>query len=203
MTTAISRVSLDDQLTLRIDQEFSKQLDSVIEAMQVMAKNFRIKEVKERSPLKNVVAVSTEATSSLEVIKNYIRYQSGRKESTSKIWQCSITKDGKKQIFAQAVVQQIDALSNNVTTIFEDIKIDLDKSIEVLQGNQASTESENTLKDVNAKEDSTQVQNLKALKQYLETNQSRLRQSIHLKLTQHYLGYLSREHTALIGGFEA
>ena len=85
----ISTISLEEQLTLRIDRGLKEQLDNIITTMQKIANKFNIKQVKERSPFKNLLSVATEPTSSLEVIKNYIRYQAGRKES-SKVWKIEV-----------------------------------------------------------------------------------------------------------------
>lgn len=185
-----SRLGLEDQLKLRIDKELRNQLDDIIQKMQDLAKQFNIKQVKERSPFKNVLTVATDSSSSLEVIKNYIRYQSGRKES-SKIWKLErITEDGKKQVFADAAVNQINDLSHNFTSIFNAINGSLNEEIESLQEESQRNES----RDLSQKQE-----NLELLKKYLCSREQQLKQSIHLTLTQLYLGYLSREHTALVG----
>jgi hypothetical protein len=180
----VSTISLEEQLILRIDQELKKQLDNVITTMQEMTKKFEIKQVKERSPFKNVLIVATEQTSSLEVIKNYIRYQAGRKES-SKIWKLEVVTNDKKQIFAAAVVEQISNLSINLQAIFDSIYTSLEQEIELLDN------------------DSVKREHLELIKQYLQANEQHFRQSIYLNLVQLYLGYLGREHTALVGGNES
>ncbi|MDM3849570.1 MAG: hypothetical protein PT119_06200 [Aphanizomenon gracile PMC627.10] len=188
--TKISTIELEQQLTLRINQEISKQLDDVIVKMQIIAKRFDIKEVKERSPLKNVLTTATDPTSSIEVIKNYIRYQVGRKDG-SKIWKIEKIENGKKEIFAHAVINQIDGLITNIQNIFKSIDYSIDKELKPFEG-------ENNQDCINPNLNQNQREKLRSLKQYLENNKATLTKIIHLKLTQLYLGYLSREHTALI-----
>ncbi|MHC0066207.1 hypothetical protein ACWATR_25405 [Nostoc sp. UIC 10890] len=189
----ISVIDLEEQLALRINQELSKQLDDVIIKMQQIAQEFAIKQVKERSPLKNVLTTATDPMSSIEVIKNYIRYQVGRKDA-SKIWKLEKIENGKKEIFANAVITQINDLTANIESIFNAINISLDKELKpFLEKDKDNQDS------INPKLNHNQLEKLELLKEYLHNNKSHIRQNIHLKLTQLYLGYLSREHTALIG----
>jgi hypothetical protein len=187
----ISVIDLEEQLALRIDQELRNQLDDVILKMQTIAKIFEIQQVKERSPLKNVLTVATDPTSSLEVIKNYIRYQVGRKDA-SKIWKLEKHQEGKKEIFANAVIEQINGLIVNLENIFSSIELSIEKEMKPF------LDEKN--KDLfNPELNQNQIEKLESLKLYLQNNKSSLSQTIHLKLTQLYLGYLSREHTALVG----
>lgn len=179
--TKVSTISLEEQITLRIDRGLKEELDNIITTMQKIANKFNIKQVKERSPFKNLLSVATEPTSSLEVIKNYIRYQAGRKES-SKVWKIEVTENGKRQIFADAVVEEISNLSANLQAIFDYIYISLNREIEAVNSDYIRREY------------------LELIKQYLQANEQHFRGSIHLNLAQLYLGYLGREHTALIGG---
>ncbi|MEH2051804.1 hypothetical protein [Nostoc sp.] len=189
----ISVIDLEEQLALRINQELSKQLDDVIIKMQQIAQEFAIKQVKERSPLKNVLTTATDPMSSIEVIKNYIRYQVGRKDA-SKIWKLEKIENGKKEIFANAVITQINDLTANIENIFNAINSSLDKELKpFLEKDQDNQDS------INPNLNHNQLEKLELLKEYLHNNKSHIRQNIHLKLTQLYLGYLSREHTALIG----
>ena len=112
-----SGIELDKQLIFRIEREFNQQMDDIIKRMQQMAENFRIAEADKKSPFRNVLSVANEPSSSLEVIKNYIRYQVGRKDS-SPVWKR--TKD--KKLFATAVVEQIDSLFNDVEEILQRVK---------------------------------------------------------------------------------
>ncbi|MEH1850836.1 MAG: hypothetical protein V7L11_03900 [Nostoc sp.] len=189
----ISVIDLEEQLALRINQELSKQLDDVIIKMQQIAQEFAIKQVKERSPLKNVLTTATDPMSSIEVIKNYIRYQVGRKDA-SKIWKLEKIENGKKEIFANAVITQINDLTANIESIFNAINSSIDKELKpFLEKNKDNQDS------INPSLNHNQLEKLELLKEYLYNNKSHIRQNIHLKLTQLYLGYLSREHTALIG----
>ncbi|HYW19414.1 MAG TPA: hypothetical protein VE956_08900 [Nodularia sp. (in: cyanobacteria)] len=187
----ISVIDLEEQLALRINQELSKQLDDVIIKMQSITEKFQIKQVKERSPLKNVLTTATDPTSSVEVIKNYIRYQVGRKDA-SKIWKLEKIEDGKKHLFANAVIEQINDFTTNIENIFNEINISIDKQLKpfVEECNQDY---------INPKLNQGQRDNLESLKVFLQKNKVNISKNIHLKLTQLYLGYLSREHTALIG----
>lgn len=169
-------IELEQQLVLRLDREAKKHWDGIIEKMQEMANNFDIKEIEEKSPFRNVLNVATEANSSLEVIKNFIRYQVGR-QGSNKIWKT--TKN--KQLFADAVVVQIDDLLKYSQEMVEAIAKDINEKMEGFP------------------EKSTEKQLLLNLKERLEKNRTDLIRSQHLKLTQLYLGYLSREHTALLG----
>lgn len=156
---------LREQLVLRIEREISRQMDEIIGAKILpIAKKFSIATKDKKSPFRNVLAVATESSSSLEVIKNYIRYQVGRKES-SPIWKNS--KDN--ELFAKAVVDDLNNLSQDAHEIVQRLRRAIPK------GN--------------------------SLEPYLEDNQNRdkLKKELHLKLAQLYLGYLAREHTALVG----
>jgi|SanBayMetagenome_1026888.scaffolds.fasta_scaffold14189_2 hypothetical protein len=165
-----SEIFLREQLSLIAEQEIGKKMDSVIPKLQEIAKIFAIVEKDEKSPFRNVLAVANESGSSIEVIKNYIRYQVGRR-GASEIWRRKNPQNQK--LFATAVVEQIDSL-----LIDESQKIV--KSLRETLGH--STRRGN-------------------LHNYLENaeNREQLIKNIHLKLTQLYLGYLAREHTALLG----
>lgn len=178
--TKHSAIGLDEQLQLRIDKEFRNQLDDVITNMQKIASKFDIKQVREKSPFKNVLSASTEPMSSLEAIKVFIRYQVGRKES-SRVWKLEVVENGKKQFFADAVVTQLDELASNCKVIFDVIEGDLKKEIEVLS------------------DDSSRKEDIEALAEYLKERRQELVKTTHLNLAQLFLGYLSREHTALLG----
>lgn len=169
-------IELEQQLALRLDREAKKHWDEIIEKMQEMAKNFEIKEIEEKSPFRNVLNVAIEANSSLEVIKNFIRYQVGR-QGSNKIWKT--TRD--KQLFADAVVGQIDDLLKPSQEMVAAIAKDINKKMESFP------------------EKSTEKELLSNLKDSLDKNRTDLIRARHLKLTQLYLGYLSREHTALLG----
>lgn len=139
-------------------------MDEIIQEIQKIAKEFSIAQKDKKSPFRNVLAAASETGTSLEAIKNYIRYQVGR-SSSSPIW-----KEKKNQkLFASAVIEQIDSL--------------LGKAEDILHKIRKNTSKGNLVND------------------YLEDSENReqYKQNLHLKLTQLYLGYLAREHTALVG----
>ncbi|KAB8331436.1 hypothetical protein SD80_023270 [Scytonema tolypothrichoides VB-61278] len=162
--TELLKNRLQEQLALRIEKQISYQMDEVLGKVRKISRDFSIASKDKKSPFRNVLAVATDSGSSLEVIKNYIRYQVGRSGS-SPIW--TTLKD--KELFAKAVVQDLDNLIQDAQAILTRIRKDIPKD--------------------------------HALEPYLEDNQNRerLKKDIHLKLVQLYLGYLAREHTALVG----
>ena len=157
-------LSLQEQLELRIEREISNQMDAIIEKVNRIAKKFSIATKDKKSPFKNVLAVATDSSSSLEVIKNYIRYQIGRKDS-SPIWKILNEED----MFAIALVKELDKLNEDVTKILQKMRKNIPKS--------------------------------NPLESYLTDtqNRERIERNIHLKIAQLYLGYLAREHTAMVG----
>jgi uncharacterized membrane-anchored protein YjiN (DUF445 family) len=166
--------TLETQLMLRINQATKCQLDAIIQDMQKMAGNFRIANINDRSPLRNVLNTATDPMSSLEVIKNYIRYQTGRRNS-SKIWKLQYD----QQNFSEAVIHGIDQLSVYVDQIFAGVQQELGQEIKSLET------------------DPSRQERVEQLKEYFQNHESHLHQALHLNLTQLYLGYLSREHAAL------
>ena len=103
---------LQEQLALRLETEISKKMDKIIDNIRTIAKDFSIAEKDKKSPFRNVLAAATESGSSLEVIKNYIRYQVGR-SGASPIWKH--TKN--KKLFSTVVVEQIDNLQQEAAEI--------------------------------------------------------------------------------------
>ncbi|MEQ8754438.1 MAG: hypothetical protein RID09_13105 [Coleofasciculus sp. G1-WW12-02] len=159
---------LQEQLTLRTDVQISRQMDDIIINVKTIAKNFSIASEDPKSPFKNVLAAATESNASIESIKNYIRYQVGR-SGASRIWK--VSKD--KNLFATAVVEQIDSLKQDAQEILDRVRRPIPKD--------------------------------NPLEQYLTDTQNKAQfiKNIHLKLTRLYLGYLAREHTALVGESQA
>ncbi|WP_293132569.1 hypothetical protein [Microcoleus sp. bin38.metabat.b11b12b14.051] len=157
-------MSLQEQLELRIEREISNQMDTILEKVNRIAKKFSIDNKDEKSPFKNVLAVATDSSSSLEVIKNYIRYQIGRKDS-SLIWKSLVEED----MFAIALVKELNKLNEDVTKILQKLRKNIPKN--------------------------------NPLESYLTDtqNRERIERNIHLKIAQLYLGYLAREHTAMVG----
>lgn len=175
-----SKIGLEEQLALRLQQKLSQHLDQVITDIEEIAKQFDISSVKEKSPLKNVLSVAMDTSSSLGVIKVFILSQSGRKDS-SPIWKLEHNSAGKKTLFCQILVERLYNLSKVSHQIVSEIKEDVNEKLESLEL------------------DSLQRSNLESLKNYLQNKEQYIKQSLHLKLTQLYLGYLSRQHTALLG----
>jgi len=157
-------LSLQEQLELRIEREISNQMDAIIEKVNRIAKKFSIANKDKKSPFKNVLAVATDSSSSLEVIKNYIRYQIGRKDS-SPIWKAA----NDQELFAMALVKELENLNEDVKKILQRLRKAIPKS--------------------------------NPLEYYLTDPQTRdqIERNIHLKIAQLYLGYLAREHTAMVG----
>lgn len=174
----LSSTNIQEQLALRIDKGISQQLDEVLLKVRTISKKFKIEKVKERSPIKNVVVAATEPITSLEVIKNFIRYQAGRK-TASEIWKLKDPENA-NSLFADEVVNSLNSLANNCKNILDLIEARISERLE----------------DEDISE--TEVDRLKALNQHLQDNKSNITQFIHLRLARLYLGYLSREHTALV-----
>lgn len=171
-------INIQEQLALRIDQGVSQQLDDVVLKVRTISKKFKIEKVNERSPIKNVVTAATEPITSLEVIKNFIRYQAGRKNA-SEIWKLKDPGDT-NSLFADEVVNNLNSLANNCKAILDTLEASISKNLEA--------------EDISEVE----IERLKALDQYLQANKGMILQSTHLRLARLYLGYLSREHTALV-----
>ncbi|MEB3181609.1 MAG: hypothetical protein VKL59_21630 [Nostocaceae cyanobacterium] len=110
-------LSLQEQLALRLEVEISKKMDKIIDNIRTIAKDFSIAEKDKKSPFRNVLAAATESGSSLEVIKNYIRYQVGR-SGASPIWKH--TKNQK--LFSTVVVEQINSLQQEAAEIVLSIR---------------------------------------------------------------------------------
>jgi hypothetical protein len=136
-------LSLQEQLELRIEREISNQMDAIIEKVNRIAKKFSIAKEDKKSPFKNVL---------------------GRKDS-SPIWK--IPKE--QELFAMALVKELENLNEDVTKILQRLRKAIPKS--------------------------------NPLESYLtdSLNREKIERNIHLKIAQLYLGYLAREHTAMVG----
>ena len=152
-----------EEFILRVNQETRYQMDSIIQELRDSSDQFKIGEkADKRSPLRNVLNVATDASSSLEVIKVFIRYQAGRKEG-SEVWK--IYKDGRS--FAEVTTDRLDQLNEDATQILKRVEVSLPDN--------------------------------HPLTSYFQTPEyQRDIEDLHLKLAQLYLGYLVREHTALV-----
>lgn len=225
MTMTSSSIQIEDQLALRIEKEVRQQMDGILENIQKISTEYKIATKDEKSPFRNVLAVAVESSSSLEVIKNYIRYQVGRNGS-SRIW--SLRGGSEQKLFAQELVNALDNLSEDVDQIIgrvktalggssnkdakdlpDDLSDDEALSIDDTPQEKSSTNENNDdlskklLSQSNA--DSEPSSEQKKLLAYLADKGSHkvLKQSLHLELAQLYLGYLAREHTAQVGEKEA
>ena len=172
LNTKTTEPLVKERLALLIERETRYQLDVIIKRMQNLAKNYRIgQEGDTRSPLRNVLITATDRTASLEVIKNYIGYQTSRSDRSEKV--SAILKspyEGQKEgrRFGAALVEALDELEQDANVLLNNIESSLPET--------------------------------DPLREYL-TPDVKLREAtdLHLKLTQLYLGYLVREHTALRG----
>ncbi|MFN3361472.1 MAG: hypothetical protein ACK421_08615 [Pseudanabaenaceae cyanobacterium] len=142
----------DPKFYLLLQSKIQEQLDEVVQRAQKLARDFDIAKEgsSEKSPFRNVLAVAIE-TGSIEVLKNFIRYQMGR-QGSSPIWKEK--RSGK--VFAQALIDQIDGLGDILAKITADV-----------------TDAHGGEKE-------------------------RISKAIHLTLSRLFLGYLAREHTALV-----
>lgn len=121
--TTTSSIQLKDQLALRIENEVRQQMDDILGNIKQIAEKYGIADKDKKSPFRNVLAVSVEPSSSLEIIKNYIRYQVGRGGNASPIW--SLKKDD--NLFAKELVDALDNLSKDVDAILTRVEISLGK----------------------------------------------------------------------------
>lgn len=117
----------NQQTILLMEQQIGLEMETCIPDMQEMADNYKLGNVKERSPFRNVLDVATDPGSGIEVTKNFIRYQLGRR-GANRMW--SHTFEGEN--FAVALVREIDALRTISKTIVkkmnEGLKTQLDDS---------------------------------------------------------------------------
>ena len=114
---------LSQQTILLMEQEIGLEMETLIPDMQEMARNYNLRD--ERSPFRNVLEVATDPASSIEVTKNFIRYQLGRR-GANQIW--SNTFDGTN--FAVALVEKIDGLRGVSKTIIENMGKRLDTELD-------------------------------------------------------------------------
>ncbi|MDE0012271.1 MAG: hypothetical protein OXU36_14065 [Candidatus Poribacteria bacterium] len=115
--------TIERQTNLKIERAISLQMEEIIPKMQDFSKSYRIANVKEKSPFRNVLNVATDPGSGIEVTKNYIRYQLGRR-GANRMWQETA---GGDTTFATALVEKIDALSTDAEKILKSVAQDSDK----------------------------------------------------------------------------
>ena len=102
----------EQQRILLMDQEIGQHMERLIPEMQKMAKNYKLGKASGRSPFRNVLDVATDPGSGIEVTKNFIRYQLGRRGANPMWREVSDDKN-----FAVALVDEIDALCEVSKTI--------------------------------------------------------------------------------------
>lgn len=109
------------QTNLRIERAISIQLEEIIPRMRKFADSYNLSN--ERSPFRNVLNVATDPGSGIEVTKNYIRYQLGRR-GANRLWQDTA---GGDTTFATALVEKIEALSTDAEKILKSVAEDSNK----------------------------------------------------------------------------
>lgn len=109
------------QKNLLIDRKINLQMEVLIPKMQKVAESYKLGKY-EHSQFRNVLNVATESGSGIEVTKNYIRYQLGRKESGD-IWRA--VANGDKKPFAVALVEKIEALNQNAENVVKSMGEDM------------------------------------------------------------------------------
>jgi hypothetical protein len=159
------------QLMLKIDSELRYQQDEIITRIRQMVEDFQIGgRDANKGPFRNALNVAMEATSSLEVIRNYIVYQRGRENNPKDyFWKTKnpeIDSANSGKDLADSVIAAIDNLIEDVDSILKNIE-----EYSIKEGKQAST-------------------------QILPEGDElvRLRKDLHLKLVRLYFGYLCREY---------
>lgn len=109
----------DMQRELTINQAIDDRLNGILQQMKVLVDNSRIWEAKkmEVSQIQNLLAVSQE-TGSVEVVKNYIRYQMGR-DGGSDSWR---NRMGTGPTFGEQVIDAVDNLRSVAASIVPEEK---------------------------------------------------------------------------------
>ena len=116
---------LNQQKILLMEKKIGLEMETLIPDMQKMAKNYKLGDVKERSPFRNVLDVATDPGSGIEVTKNFIRYQLGRR-GANRMWKHPFAGEN----FAVALVREIDALRKVSKTIVENMGKCLDTELD-------------------------------------------------------------------------
>lgn len=221
-----SSIQIADQLALRIETEVRFQMDNILENIHKLSTEYKIASKDKKSPFRNVLAVAVEPNTSLEIIKNYIRYQVGRGGNASPIW--SLRGGQEQRLFAQELVAALDNLAEDVDQIISRVKTALgetsnqktqaptDDLLAAEPSDEDSVPQAKSLPDESTDAPSEEAPGHKDLdnkptpeqQKLLDhladgDNQTVLKRSLHLKLAQLYLGYLAREHTAQVGEKEA
>ena len=117
----------EPQKVLVMEKQIGLQMETTIsQKMEKLAERYRLGDVREKSPFRNVLNVATELGSGVEVTKNFIRYQVGR-SGANRMWREQ--RDNRK--FAVALVDDIDALlEDDVAKVIDSMKRILGVDIE-------------------------------------------------------------------------
>ena len=112
----MSETDIDQQTNLKMERAISSQMDKLIPSLQRTAREYKLEG--EKSPFRNVLNVAIDATSDVEVTKNYILYQLGRGQKQGRDrespWRKTGT-DGKK--FGLTLVDTITGLNENAKQV--------------------------------------------------------------------------------------
>ncbi|KAM3091380.1 hypothetical protein ACKFKG_25530 [Phormidesmis sp. 146-35] len=113
---------LKEELMLRIDREIRYRMDGVIEKLGKLAREFDIghEDTSKRSPLRNILLVASDPTSSIETIKTYMRYQAARDIKVLGVKR-------RDRRFVDALILQLEELEDDAKAIFEQVKTSLPK----------------------------------------------------------------------------
>ncbi|MBE2199681.1 MAG: hypothetical protein IAE79_13785 [Anaerolinea sp.] len=110
------------QRELRINQAIDEQLNSILKQMQALLETSRIWESKmEVGQVQNLLAVAQE-TDSVEVVKNFIRYQIGR-DTTGSSWRRRV---GTGPVFGEQIITELDKLEGIARTLVAQDAVDLE-----------------------------------------------------------------------------
>ncbi|MBK7916835.1 MAG: hypothetical protein IPJ94_11365 [Chloroflexi bacterium] len=101
------------QRELKINQAIDDQLNKILEDMQKLLDASRIWESRmEVGQIQNLLTVAQE-TDSVEVVKNYIRYQIGR-DTTGSSWRRRV---GTGPVFGEQIIAELDELKGTASTL--------------------------------------------------------------------------------------
>jgi len=106
-------------LRLKIDKLIAKRKGEIITNIRNLAENYRIGEIVERSPLRNVMAVATAAGADPEEVANFILYQLGR-STRNEIWTRPPDDKESHRYFAEELVRRIEQLARTADDITEE-----------------------------------------------------------------------------------
>jgi hypothetical protein len=143
---------LKQQLELRIQKAMADKMDGVIDKINTIADRFSIGAEDKKSPFRNVVANAVSPSSSIEVIKNFIKCYIG-KSGASPIWSKKIGND----IFAIELVNELDELIQEANDIVRCVRKSIPKNNPLNQ----------YVDDANTKRELTKQIHLKLIQLYL------------------------------------